>query len=514
MKGNKIIDKIWITALIPLMVWGCTNDIGNADEDLPMEVVSFIPSMQGNDRATDLQFETGDMISVYATSDGIWKKTGNQSEDMPYSFLNTKFIANGEGISKPENGNKLYYHAFYPFDFVGKETSIVTNSWIKGGYGNGDVTVQVKTDQRTHTNYTASDFLMATTVEATDASTVHLNFNHKLTKVVVDIQKSGLNADDISITLVHLNSFANVFFESQTVRGSCAYTEGITQDGAKGLIPTYDGKVTMGSDGTNRFKAIVIPTDNLKDGSIIAQLTIGAETHNVKLWGNISFISGCAYTLYLKKTGDNYIVSEDPADVDNRIEDIVPSDIREDMEPWMNIYNGINPPDIQNVYLISPARVVYCSDADNGGYEAGIIMDTDEYCRFSNQDFINNTIDFEGLEVDEYGSIVTATTGEGAFISGSGNNFTVYFKIVGESDGISFRAAYLVSGTKADRGISNCHFAIAMVEKNDPDGDLMEVGAFRIFEDQDGLSEKAIWPITKGRSSKEIESILKKVLFK
>lgn len=104
---------------------------------------------------------------------------------------------------------------------------------------------------------------------------------------------------------------------------------------------------------------------------------------------------------------------------------------------------------------------------------------------------VNNTIDM--VRVQGGGS--EWHKGSGAFISGSGNNFTIYFDMSGESNGIKTKRAFIVSGTKTDAGIKNLTTGFIMKEKGpDPDHKLVEVGTYRFFKDKDGMSEATSWP--------------------
>lgn len=166
------------------------------------------------------------------------------------------------------------------------------------------------------------------------------------------------------------------------------------------------------------------------------------------------------------------------------IEDVVPPDILHDMEPYMNIYYGANPPVVEGTYLIDPFVTVYCQDQGNGGYDPGDLV-TSHYICFLNQDNKKLTLDFKEISVNE----ASYDIGEGSFIAGDGNNFTVYFNTIGESSNISTKTALVISGTKTNSGIQNLEYAFVMVEKgDDPNNILMKEGVFRVFKDQDGLA--------------------------
>lgn len=169
------------------------------------------------------------------------------------------------------------------------------------------------------------------------------------------------------------------------------------------------------------------------------------------------------------------------------IEDVVPPEILDQMDPYMNIYRGSNPPIVEGTYFIDPFVTVYCQDYGNGGYAPGDKVNS-EYIGFFNQDNTKLTLDYKSESV----SGNSYQNGEGSFIAGDGNNFTVYFNTIGKSSGISTKTALVISGTKSSGGIGNLEYAFVMVEKGaDPNHLLMEEGVFRVFKDQDGLAVKA-----------------------
>ena len=174
-------------------------------------------------------------------------------------------------------------------------------------------------------------------------------------------------------------------------------------------------------------------------------------------------------------------------DVDDRIHTVIPEEIRDEIEEYIPIYDGMNPPNIEDAYFLSPQILIGSSRSfDYIGSEYAY-----EYQKYSNQDMANNTIDMVRVQGDG----IEWAKGSGAFISGTGNNFTIYFIMEGESDGIWTKEAYIVSGTKTASGIKDLTCGFILTEKgDDPDGRLVDVGTFRFFTDQDGMSETTSWP--------------------
>lgn len=171
------------------------------------------------------------------------------------------------------------------------------------------------------------------------------------------------------------------------------------------------------------------------------------------------------------------------------IEAVVTPEILDSLEKYMPIYYGNTPPIVEGAYLVEPNEAVYCQDYGVGGYAPGTIC-TSEQIRFFNQDNEKLVLDFEGKNVT--GS--SHEEGSGSFISGSGNNFTVYFDTEGESNGIYVRLAEVYSGTVTAEGIKDLYHAFVMVEKGeDPNQVLMGEGVFRLFKDGDGLAALHPW---------------------
>jgi len=179
--------------------------------------------------------------------------------------------------------------------------------------------------------------------------------------------------------------------------------------------------------------------------------------------------------------------SDDPdsGEVDTRLDNVVPKDIRDKMGRYITFYNGVNPPNVEGVYLMSPDILVYSSD---NTFSIGDVF-SDLYFRLSNQNSKNNTIDYQENQGKQ------TQVGSGAFISGEGNNFTIFFNNTGKIYDIKVKTAMVISGTKTSSGIANLRYALALIDKDpDPDNIAMEIGEFRIFEDKDGLTEFSEWP--------------------
>lgn len=173
---------------------------------------------------------------------------------------------------------------------------------------------------------------------------------------------------------------------------------------------------------------------------------------------------------------------------DPRIANVIPDDMRQRVSQYIPIYDGINPPNVEGIYIMDPAVTVYDSQAN---YDVGHEI-VPVHLKFFNQNSSNNTLDYHEKEGD-----ISTAEGKGAFISGDGSNFTIYFNTVSTVPQYSatLKQALVVSGTKTSSGIKNLVYAILFTDKTgDPDNHLVPAGAFRVFKDGDALAEIATWP--------------------
>lgn len=204
------------------------------------------------------------------------------------------------------------------------------------------------------------------------------------------------------------------------------------------------------------------------------------------------------YSLYIKSETQNMdyysryygfavrpVIREQSEEDDPRMDDVVPKIMRDKLRDHMPIYSGVNPPNIEGSYFISPYTTVFCED---GNWEPGHVIDNYKIL-FSNQSSDDNTIDM--IEYAENGGY---NKGTDAFISGDGTNFSAYFITEGMSQNIRTKKALVISGTKTENGIENYCYGFVLLEKgSDPNKKLMDVGVYRVFKDGDGISEPTTW---------------------
>jgi len=103
--------------------------------------------------------------------------------------------------------------------------------------------------------------------------------------------------------------------------------------------------------------------------------------------------------------------------------------------------------------------------------------------RFYDQNNQNLTIKVDYEVGEETG------TGIGAFVVGSGCNFSVFTQTLSTLGGVTVNGIYVFSGTMKKRGIVDGHISNFMVDdKGDPNNDLIANGQGRVFKDQDKFS--------------------------
>ena len=251
--------------------------------------------------------------------------------------------------------------------------------------------------------------------------------------------------------------------------GSITAGGNITSDGgatvsARGICwgtasgPTISGNKTSDGTGTGTF------------ASTAASLAV-STTYYLRAYATNS--SGTAY-------GNEITVTTLSQDVKN----IVPDNIITTMTNLgMPIYTGKTPPNLVNFYKLSP-RTLKNSNVPND-YSAGTVF-YDMNIHFYNQD---NTALSLKMDFAEMGSGGGTGSGKGAFISGSGNNFSVFMQVTYTASGQTADMVEIFSGTMTSTGIKDLYDGLFMVDDHGDPGNLwIANGQGRIFYDSDGMS--------------------------
>ncbi len=204
--------------------------------------------------------------------------------------------------------------------------------------------------------------------------------------------------------------------------------------------------------------------------------TIMKTSKNVFLF--ILLVSG--FTFSCKKDDPN-------AGFSDEIKNIVPSEVIAAIrKQGMKIYEGKTPPKIEGVYLFSDNVLSASSIEDD---EIGDIYADYRY-QFYEQDQTSLAVKTSFRGYNSKGKVISEGLGKGSFISGKDNVFSVFSEEhVTSSTGATSVILTIYSGEYTDTGIKNFQYAFYMKDKNDPNNDLIDVGATRVFKDGDGLSE-------------------------
>ena len=166
------------------------------------------------------------------------------------------------------------------------------------------------------------------------------------------------------------------------------------------------------------------------------------------------------------------------------------------------INEGENPPNLQGTYFASP---IILTDTNVPSDIIGSKF-LDLQFSFFDQENSENTIDFEG-ETLSGSTVMERFSGiDSSFISGEGNDFSVFSIITGEIVNTSAVAdmAYAISGTISNNGILDFEIAILILDdRGDPTNSIfLQNGQGRKFIDQDGVSELSTSVDLKGLSLK------------
>ena len=447
------------------LVASCSSNGEEVRPDQKQESVSFTASMKTLSRATETSFEENDKILVYAVKDEgngtVLKSSGNYADRITYTYQGNKFV-NDQGIVRPTEFGVRYF-AMYPNTI----SSVPTFRF------------NVKTAQGASGQYTMSDLCTAVS-DVTTAKEVNLIFSHRLSHVVVNLQGEALGTGTATVKLNNVNTGCNVDLNANT-------------------FTAYESRSTVycADNGTNSYKAIIVP-QTIETGSPFLTVTLNGKEHTLKATSDINLTSGKQQVFNLTINKDEIVSFTGNilpwGEEDERIAQVIPDDIRQKMEPYIPIYDGVNPPNVEGCYMLDPMVAVYMEDYDGDLSE---LQWMGEYINLTNQNKNDNTIDMEELTADGE----SYSIGQGAVIVGEGNNFSILFNTEGTNSGIYNRTALLLSGTKSAEGIQNLQYAFVMVEKgDDPEGILMEEGVFRVFKDGDEISYCTSWPVEETRA--------------
>jgi hypothetical protein len=152
----------------------------------------------------------------------------------------------------------------------------------------------------------------------------------------------------------------------------------------------------------------------------------------------------------------------------------------------MAINEGNTPPVLEGIYKVSPMVLVKNYGIDDSYWEGYTVGDT----KYKFYNFNKNDLSLM-IDVLQNGK---AGNGNGSFISGNGNKFSVFSEIKKQAEFITptNTSVQIISGEITATGIINLQISLTMKSKDGDENNtmLMPIGATRIYIDNDALSEK------------------------
>ena len=162
------------------------------------------------------------------------------------------------------------------------------------------------------------------------------------------------------------------------------------------------------------------------------------------------------------------------------INEFLPDSIINEMENLgMELNTGGNPPNVENIYEVSP----FILDSSNIASDYSGMSFADLRFKLYEQDNEELTIKLDYVNGPEEG------TGLGSFIVGDNNQFTLVSEVTTVAYSDTAIVAMVFSGKMADGGIENFYYANFMIENNGSSY-FIENGQGRVIYDSDGFSEE------------------------
>lgn len=418
-------------------------------------------------------FETGDNISVFAFTNDQGFSADAYASNVKYSYRNNAFYpVTEEGIAYPAEGG-LAFWAIYPYCEQAAST----------------FNFEVAEDQSTATAYGTSDLMTASTGLTSDSNPM-FSFYHCLACVKFKCSFEGEREEATSIIVNNVQKNISVNLTNNTYEG--------TGETMSGLLPHRN------DDGS--YKLLLPPQTITKGTTFMVVHTTAGKEYTWKVPRDLLLVSGCRHTYNLKVSAKGEITfssSINPWNQEEELAGIVPPYMLDSLKRHMPIYLGDTPPLIEGSYRINPNTVVYYNKAWNSSSSSD-----NDVVWFLNQDITTRKIRVRAKtqsQIDNNeNSFSQIGEDEATYISGSGNNFTVYSAIdwtaAGKDDDEKGWIVYAIikevliySGTLTEDGISNLYWSELLVKKErvHPTLDWPSAeGAIVIQRDWDGFSEK------------------------
>ncbi len=251
--------KLFFGAFALLFIASSCSEAGVNGPASDPNALSFKSSITTASRATGNQFDQGDEISVTAYSEdgSIYKANA--------LYTYSDIFTSADPILYTEDGQVLSFWAVYPYTELSEA---------------GEVEFSVLKDQAEGTNYTQSDLMYSYTGE-TSESTPTLTFDHLLSSIIVDISSEDVMLVNIDPCLEAATDLTYNVFTGESTASETKST------------------VTMASNGTNSYKAIIIP-QTYNAGDTIGCIYVDGVDYPIIADKAYEFKSGKEYLIELE----------------------------------------------------------------------------------------------------------------------------------------------------------------------------------------------------------------------
>lgn len=230
--------------------------------------VSFRVSGLTDTKATETTFEESDAVGIFASDEyGGLLSSYNYADNKLHKYSSGEFIpvASTEGITYPDEYTSLAFYAVYPYSNL---------------YSGSKIDFSVETDQTSPDAYTISNLMVARTA-ATREEVVDLTFDHKLCKIIVNLQSENFPVGDRKCLFTDVYTDVEVDLNDGSVE-----TVGRTTN------------VYGSSNGTNSFK-VILPPQVIEANTRLILLQIGNEKFKWAPSKDLILLSGTEYEIDL-----------------------------------------------------------------------------------------------------------------------------------------------------------------------------------------------------------------------
>lgn len=189
-------------------------------------------------------------------------------------------------------------------------------------------------------------------------------------------------------------------------------------------------------------------------------------------------------------------------------ENVLPTEVKDEVKNYMDIYEGENPPHLNGQFVSRPHALIHESYNPSYNPEDSTVFYYDRYVAFVYSE--TNGLDFYGKQLDSVkpngDSIYYEEHVSKLKITGTGNNFSCYYDTEGYPDGMYAKQSTIFSGKWDEKtGIIDFKVAVVLVETSG-NPNLQPKNSFRVLGDFDGVAKINNWMGAKSSASTTYDS--------